>query len=123
MELYAVLKEIENCFEFGNSFVTTSTIPPVKSAGISAAADLTTITLSKILNLYKIKEPFTLITDIEGMESEIFFYDAEALQKCQCIIAELENTHLYSINDQIKKLTDIGFKLEAFKKNVGVFLR
>ena len=81
------------------------------------------ITLNKILKLYKVKESFTLITDIEGMESEIFFKDSKSLKNCKCIIAELENTHLYSINDQIKKLTDIGFKLEAFKKNVGVFLR
>lgn len=89
----------------------------------SSISKMPTITLCEIINFYKVKGPFTLITDIEGMEAEIFFHDAESLQNCQCIIAELENTYHYSINDQIKKLTDIGFKLEAFKKNVAVFLR
>ena len=72
---------------------------------------VSTITLSQILKNEDIRGPYTLITDIEGAESEIFFNDEEALNNCIEMICELENTIKYSIKDQLDKLLSIGFFL------------
>lgn len=78
------------------------------------------ITLKQILNNYNINENYTLISDIEGTESEIFFKDSESLKKCTTMILELENTADYSINDQIKKLNKLNFKV--IEKYANVFV-
>jgi len=69
------------------------------------------ITLNQILINNNISEEYTLITDIEGAEADIFFKDKAALKNCSCIIAELENTKNYSIDDQIQRLTGLGFSI------------
>lgn len=80
-----------------------------------------TTTLSYIIKNYNIKYPYTLITDIEGAEAEIFFKDSSALKYCTCIIAELENSASFSINDQILKLSNLGYIINEMYGNVFVF--
>jgi len=82
-----------------------------------------TITLANLLDENKINEEFTLITDIEGAEAEIFFKDKNALKNCIQIIAELEETSLYSISSQIKQLQSIGFVITEMYGNVIVMDR
>ena len=74
-------------------------------------SNISAITLSKILHEHDINDEFTLITDIEGAEEQIFFEDEAALQKCICIIAELEDTSSNSIDQQINRLKGIGYSL------------
>ena len=82
-----------------------------------------TITLSRLLEENRVNEEYTLITDIEGAESEIFFVDEIALKNCVLIIAELEETSTYSMEEQINKLISIGFSISESYGNVFVFSR
>ena len=81
------------------------------------------ITLSEILNQNAIKDCYTLITDIEGAESEIFFKDKIALKACEKIIAELEDTSTYTVNEQISELNKLGFKIFERYENVVVMTK
>lgn len=80
-------------------------------------------TLANILKEHRVNKNFTLITDIEGAESEVFFKDKNALKLCSEIIAELENTFSYSIEEQVDKLSKYGFKVKERYGNVFVFTR
>ena len=82
-----------------------------------------TITLTRLLEENRISGKYTLITDIEGAESEIFFKDEVALENCVRIIAELEETSSYSIEEQINKLISVGFRITESYGNVFVFSR
>jgi len=82
-----------------------------------------TITLSRLLEENRVNDEYTLITDIEGAESEIFFVDKIALKNCVRIIAELEETPSYSMEEQINKLISIGFSITESYGNVFVFSR
>ncbi len=69
------------------------------------------VTLSDLLKENEVNEEYTLITDIEGAEEAVFFEDPEALKSCVTVIAELENTPKRTVDDQIKRLEELGFKL------------
>ena len=84
---------------------------------------LSAITLSEILNQNAIKGSYTLITDIEGAESEIFFKDKIALKNCEIIIAELENVQKYTVEKQISELVKLGFKICERYGNVIVMTK
>lgn len=81
------------------------------------------ITLTRLLQENQVNDEYTLITDIEGAESEIFFKDEIALKNCVRIIAELEETSAYSIEEQINKLISVGFSITESYGNVFVFSR
>mgnify|MGYP006085888167 FL=1 len=81
------------------------------------------ITLSEILNQNAFKGPYTLITDIEGAESHIFFKDKIALKNCEKIIAELENTSMHTVDEQISELDKMGFKILEQYGNVFVMTK
>jgi FkbM family methyltransferase len=81
------------------------------------------VTLSGIIKKYCVKERFTLISDVEGAEASIFFKDINSLKLCETIIAELSNTFLYTVKDQVLKIKKIGFKLVECYGNVYVFSR
>ena len=81
------------------------------------------ITLSEILNQNAIKDSYTLITDIEGAEAEIFFKDKIALRTCEKIIAELEDTSTHTVNEQISELNKLGFKIFESYGNVVVMTK
>jgi FkbM family methyltransferase len=81
------------------------------------------ITLSCLLNENQVFGTYTLITDIEGAEAEIFYKDESALKNCVCIIAELEDAFSHTIEEQIEKLLSIGFCLTERYGNVVVFSR
>lgn len=66
---------------------------------------------------------YALISDIEGAEADIFFNDGDVLQHCQAIVAELEPTPRYSLDDQINCLIDLGFVMDARFGNVFAFGR
>ena len=94
------------CFEF-----TTATGSKIneKTTGLGSYVDATT--LSDVLEENQIDSEYTLLADIEGAEEAVFFKDEAALKKCVLIIAELENTSSHTIDEQISKLQDIGFRL------------
>lgn len=79
------------------------------------------ITLNDIIVENNIYQPYTLISDIEGAEAEIFHKDEESLINCETIIVELEDTKNYSKNIQISKIKKLGFKIIEFYGNVFVF--
>lgn len=81
------------------------------------------ITLSRIISEQNVKADYTLITDIEGAEAEIFFEDQSALKNCVRIIAELEDTSLFSKDVQIQQLEHLGFSLTERYNNVVVMSR
>ena len=104
----------------------------VHSSTVSSRIDLededpsnfiSAITLSDILSENKITNQFCLITDIEGEEAEIFFKDEASLDMCEIVIAELEDTPSYSIDDQIEKLLSLGFNLTERYGNVVAMRR
>lgn len=78
-------------------------------------------TLTKIIKRYSIKDNFTLISDIEGAEAEIFFKDKNSLKLCKTIIVEIEKTINYTIKQQIIQIKKLGFRLVEFYGNVFVF--
>ena len=94
-----------------------------KVAFAFTSTTVSAITRAKILEENQIKEAYTLITDIEGAEAEIFFKDEAALDNCVRIIAELEETSSYSMDEQISKLGNIGFSLTESYGNVVVMSR
>jgi FkbM family methyltransferase len=86
--------------------------------------EVSSITLNQLIKNYTQPETtYTLITDIEGAEAEIFFKDSLALTQCKTIVCELEDTQQYSMKSQIKELEKIGFKLIEFYGNVFAFQR
>ena len=80
-----------------------------------------TTKLKTILKNFYINKKYTLITDIEGAESEIFFKDVKSLKNCEMIIAELEDTAKYSIIKQLRQLKKIGYSIIEYYSNVYVF--
>ena len=81
------------------------------------------VTLSELINRFKIKEEFSLIADIEGNEAPIFFQDTQALAKCKNIIVEIEDTPNATTAQQIDQLKKIGFcKIEQYGR-VYVFVK
>jgi FkbM family methyltransferase len=78
-------------------------------------------TLSTILQEQGISGNYTLITDIEGAEADVFFKDVAALEKCDTIIAELEETEIYSMEEQAHQLKKLGFVLMERYGNVFAF--
>jgi hypothetical protein len=66
---------------------------------------------------------FALISDIEGGEAEVLFRDPESLRGCRMIVAELENTSRYTMQQQVARLEEIGFELRERFRNVFAFGR
>lgn len=81
------------------------------------------VTLNEIIKDHLKEEKYTLISDIEGAEADIFFEDAEALKNCTKIICELDNTNKYPIESQVNQLLSIGFLKKEQYSNVFVFQR
>ena len=81
------------------------------------------ITLSQIIKQFKIEDEFSLITDIEGNESSVFFEDSKALDKCVNIVAEIEDTPNATTVEQIDQLKKIGFVITAQYGRVYVFVK
>ena len=79
------------------------------------------VTLSKLLKDENINCPFTLISDIEGTEENIFFEDSDALKNCNKIICELEGTRSNSIESQVLQLKNLNFILIERYGNVFYF--
>jgi len=87
------------------------------------STEVSAISLSTIIDHFKIDHPFTLISDIEGAEASIFFDDGNALLNCEMIIAEIENTTLYSFDEQMSRLIGLGYHVKERYGNVVVFAR
>ena len=66
--------------------------------------------------------PYVLITDIEGAEVDLLQNDIDTLRNCALIVAELENTPTWSIDDQVEALRESGFDVVESYGNVFVFL-
>ena len=66
---------------------------------------------------------FTLISDIEGAEGEIFLNDIDSLSLCKTIITELEETDAFSKSVQINMLETYGFRVQESYDNVYVFVK
>ena len=81
------------------------------------------ITLNAIINDYKIKENYTLITDIEGDEASVFFNDYQALNQCKNIIAEIDDAPTATAKEQISQLQKIGFSIAEQYGRVYVFTK
>ena len=97
------------------SKTTKNNLKTIKSYKVSA------VTLSEIIKKYLVKNQFTLITDIEGAEANIFFKDANSLKLCETIIVEIEKTKKYTIKQQILQIKKLGFRIVEFYNNVFVF--
>lgn len=79
--------------------------------------------LSRIINSFfpVFEDNFSLILDIEGMESNIFKYDAVFIKRAKFIICELENTSEYSIENQVEMLQKLSFEIIERYDNVFAF--
>ncbi|MCA9509634.1 MAG: FkbM family methyltransferase [Myxococcales bacterium] len=93
-----------------------------KLGGGSIAAgrriEVDSTTLSALLASRGIDGPYTLITDIEGAEADVFFRDPDALAGCTKIVCELEDTAEHAIAGQIERLRAIGFEVHERYGNV-----
>lgn len=77
------------------------------------------VTLNDIVDEFSKDKTYTLITDIEGSEAEIFFKDGRSLENCSKIICELEDTKEYTQTEQIEQLKKVGF--EVIEQYANVF--
>ncbi len=92
-------------------YITSTTGSSIFNNNSSKKISLRAITLSEIINIHCINKPYTLITDIEGSEADIFFNDSLALELCFQIICELEDIPNFSIEQQLNRLNQLGFKV------------
>lgn len=90
---------------------------------IDGSFQIPCITLSQIIKQFKIEDEFSLITDIEGNESFVFFEDSKALKKCVNIVAEIEDTPNATTAEQIDQLKKIGFDIKEQYGRVYVFVK
>jgi uncharacterized protein YlbG (UPF0298 family) len=97
------------------SKITRNNLKTIKSYKVSA------VTLSEIIKKYSVKNQFTLISDIEEAERNIFFKDVSSLKFCLTIIVEIEKTKKYTIKQQILQIKKLGFRIVEFYNNVYVF--
>jgi len=84
------------------------------------------ITLSGILR-NQLVDNYVLISDVEGMEVDLFLHDSEGLAKCQLLIIELHRTRnsskLFEVDDIIALIHDVThFRLQARHGAVCVFI-
>jgi FkbM family methyltransferase len=72
------------------------------------------VSLSEVLKKNNINK-FSLVSDIEGAESEILEFDKKSLEKCDFIIIELHRTEssagIIDIPSLLSKLKKLGFKV------------
>ena len=61
-------------------YITSTTGSSIFNNNSSKKISLRAITLSEIINNHCINKPYTLITDIEGSEADIFFNDSFSLR-------------------------------------------
>ena len=105
----------DNCrFVFDSDNTTSRT-----GEGVGAVA-VETITLSEVINTYRIKE-YTLVSDCEGSEAEFLVKDSHALRNCKHIIIELHDTPDYSVEEMNRLIKSLGFNLVASHGAVSVF--
>lgn len=107
---------------FSETSYTGSKIADHETA-IEKTVAIKTMTLSEILAAVPVTGQYTLVTDIEGAEADIFYQDEAALKQCDKIICELENTPKYSMQDQVDRLCSIGFETVEIYGNVYFLAR
>jgi FkbM family methyltransferase len=92
--------------------------------GQHGGIDVPCYNMSRILSesLVPPSAPFALITDIEGAEVDLLQNDIDSLSNCTLIVAELENTPTWSIEDQVAALREFGYDVGESYGNVFVFL-
>lgn len=111
----AVCYSGESQVRFNETTISGSKIAePFEDTSISVPAT----TLTEILFKNEVEGDYTLITDIEGAEADIFFKDIESLKNCTKIICELEETEVYSVDEQVSQLKQVGFHLQEQYGNV-----
>jgi FkbM family methyltransferase len=79
-------------------------------------------TFGEIVRRFELND-FALISDIEGGEAEVLFQDPESLRGCRVIVAELDNTPRFTIEQQAARLVELGFELLERFRNVFAFRR
>lgn len=93
-----------------------------KASDTSLAVPITT--LSQIIKENGI-DSYVLVSDIEGMETQLFTEEPESLDNCQQIIIELHKAYYkgknYNINDNMRLIQSIGFKIIAKYGHVYCF--
>lgn len=88
---------------------STTTSGKINQSSVSLAGiTVESITLSEIVSNYSVND-YILISDIEGSESDIWFQDGNALERCSAIVVEIEDTKKYSAQDQIHQIKSLGF--------------
>lgn len=92
--------------------------------GQHGGIDVPCYKMSRILSesLVPTSAPFALITDIERAEVDLLRNDIDSLSNCTLIVAELENTTMWSIDDQIAALCEFGYDVAESYGNVFAFL-
>jgi FkbM family methyltransferase len=83
--------------------------------------------LSRLLTDFSVDVEYALVCDIEGAEAGMILEDAEALQQCTFLLAELHQTMFrgapISPSDMRTALEDQGFRVAAERGVVHVFVR
>ncbi len=87
------------------------------NSGEEPTVQVRAISLSSILELYKVKSDYSLIIDAEGAEIPMIFDDADALENCTQIAIEIHSPDLTgsdkTVQDIVNELTRIGFAERA----------
>lgn len=108
---------LNKALAYGSEYVAFKHVSTKGSKILENAIDKTSsykvaaISLSDILYQHDVSDGYSLITDIEGAEANIFFEDSESLKNCHNIIAEIDNSSIASAKEQILKLKEIGFEV------------
>lgn len=85
------------------------------------------VTLSGLLEHYRLRDGFALVADIEGAELSIIRHDRAALERCSTMIVELHDT----VHDGARvgraamraEIESLGFRRRDEARNTSVFVR
>ncbi len=98
-----------------------SLVGRVRSGGANSVS-VKAVRLQDVLAAHPMKD-FALIADVEGAEADVLFKDEQSLENCRLIVAELEDTAEYTLDDQVRRAREIGFELKERFRNVFAFGR
>jgi FkbM family methyltransferase len=101
--------------KFALSSNTTESKIATSDVGENEYIEVSSITLSRLIQEYQISNDYALFCDIEGAELQLFLNEDNSLKKCKYLFIELHESNeqgiYYSVDDLNLLIQKRGFKL------------
>jgi len=108
------------------SYVTTdgfeSGLDNLTGRASSSGTSMPKITLQEIAKRFFLREPFSLVMDVEGMEYEILRHEMPFIRRCSFVCAELHGSREQTLNFY-NEMNRCGFQLLDQKHTVAAWQR